>query len=782
MASATFTRQVGNLPVEVTSFVDRRHEMAEVRRLLSVSRLVTLTGVGGVGKTRLALRAATDHHRAFDALWFVDLSGLHDPALVTQTVAATVGLRDLSNRHPLTALGEFLTTRSVLLVLDNCEHLLDACAVLTDGLLRAAPDLRILATSRQSLGISGESTLSVPPLSIPEADHPLTVQGVEQYASVGLFTDRAAAVLSGFKLDEHNHEAVAMLCRQLEGIPLAIELAAVRLRALSVNDIVARLDDRHRWLTSGRRVGSPRQQSLYDLIDWSFQLLSPHEQALWSRMSIFVGHFGLAAAEAVCADDDIPSESVFDLLDALVDKSLVLREEYDGQVRYRLLETIRQFGLGRLGDAEGRRLARRHRDWYGWLIDQAAQAWFGPEQVSWFRRLRLAQPNIRAALAFCLREPGEAEIGLGMATALHQPYWLANSFFNEGRHWLDLLLRAAPEGTVAQARGLYVKAWLALIQGDNATALPTLDQSRVLAERTNDPQSLAYVRHIGGLATVFAGDMPEAARLLGEAHARHTADGDLFGIAMSALPLALALYKEGEVDRASALLKECLALTESHGESWCRSWALTVLAIEMWRRGQNRRATSLAREGLLLNRALDDRHNMTLGIQALAWIAADTGEHEYAARMLGAAESLAHTVDIEVLHFAIHVKYHTRAKKLLQETMGEEGFNRAFDIGRRLTLEQTIAEALGEGPAEPRQPPTPDQAADGTASPLTRRETEIAGLIAQGLTNKGIAAELVISQRTAEGHVEHILAKLAFTSRAQIAAWAAGQKDNAGLG
>jgi DNA-binding NarL/FixJ family response regulator len=261
--------------------------------------------------------------------------------------------------------------------------------------------------------------------------------------------------------------------------------------------------------------------------------------------------------------------------------------------------------------------------------------------------------------------------------------------------------------------------------------------------------------------------MARASTLLEDAHRRHVAAGDFFGVVMSALPLALALYRQGHPDRSAALLEECLSLTAEHNESWCRAWTLTVLAIQIWRRGDRRRAISLARESLLLNRALDDRHNMTLDIEVLAWIAADAGEHERAARLLGAADSVARTVGIAVLHFAIHMKYHDRTTDLLRRAMGETAYRQAFELGRRLSLDQTVAEALGESPA----PELGRAADDRTSSPLTRREAEIALLIAQGLSNREIAETLVISPRTAEGHVEHILAKLGFSSRTQVAAW-----------
>ncbi|MCT9932326.1 LuxR C-terminal-related transcriptional regulator [Planotetraspora sp. A-T 1434] len=776
MGGTAFTRQVGNLPADVTSFVGRRQELAEIKRLLTASRLVTLTGVGGVGKTRLALRAASEQHRAFDGVWLIDLAGLDDPSLVPQAVAATVGLCDQAVTNPVEALSEFLSTRRTLLVLDNCEHLLDVCAALASRLLRAAPELRILATSRQSLGISGERAMNVTPLSVPDSGRPPpTPKELERYDAITLFADRAAAVLPGFVVDDRNQEAVATLCRRLDGIPLAIELAAVRLRSLSINALVERLGDPYRWLTCGSRTAVPRQRTLHALVDWSFQLMPTPEQMLWTRMSIFPGHFDLDAVEGVCVGDGIEPEDVLDLLDAVVDKSLLQREEHGGEVRYRMLETLREFGQMRLtGPDERRALLRRHRDWYRRLAEQAAAEWFGPGQASWFARLKLDQVNFRAAMEFCLREPGEAETGLRMATDLHRPHWLPNAFFLEGRHWLDRMLAAAPEPTATRAEALCVDAWLAFMQGDTEAGHPLIEEGTALADKLGDPVSMAQASSVSGKAAYYSGDLARATGLLDEAVARHTANGDCFGVVTAALTLAAALGSGGDAARATALFEECLSLAADHGESWCRAWVLTVFALHMWQLGETPRATSLARESLLLGHAFEDRLNVASNIEALAWIMASEGRHERAACLLGAADAVGGTVGISALLLKRQVEFHEKCVASLREAMGDKAFNRARRHGTRLTVEQAVAEALGDRPDKRAQPEKP--AAEPPPSPLTAREREIAELIAQGLSNKEIAAALVVAQRTAEGHVEHILAKLGFTSRAQIAAWMTTQK------
>ncbi|MGP3958841.1 ATP-binding protein [Nonomuraea sp. 3N208] len=770
MRSPVFTQQVGNLPAEVTSFVGRRHEMAAVQKLMSTSRLVTLTGMGGVGKTRLAQRVASERHRAFDAVWLVDLADLTDPSLMTQTVAAVVGLRERPACSPIAVLGEFFAPQHALLVMDNCEHLIDSCAVLTYELLRAAPKLQILATSRQSLGVPGESTVTLLPLPVPDQDSP-EAERPEQCEAVDLFAQRAAAVLPEFVIDEHSHDSVVRICRLLDGIPLAIELAAVRLRSFALGDIVRQLDDRFRWLTGA--VAPPRQRTLRTLVDWSYRLLTPGERTLWERMSLFSGHFDLDAVEFVCGYGDIEPRDVANLLDGLIDKSLLLREDHAGHVRYRMLETLRQFCHDKLGRPDEQRMfLRRHRDWYGHLAEQAAADWFGPEQAAWFTRLRLEHPNIRTALDFCLREPGAAEIGLRMAIALQQPFWLAHSFYDEGRQWLARLLRAVAEPAALRAQGLYVNGWLATMQRDISAALPMLEESRILAEQSGDRDCLAYATGLSGMAVLYEGHPEKAAPLLRDAIEGHAACGDQYGITMASIVLASALYELGDAGRADALTEECLARSEDHGESWCRVWALTWLAMDIWTRGQTARAASLARESLQRSRSYHDRSTIALNVELLAWSATVDGDCERGARLLGAAANVAGAVDVSGLLMKSHVQQHDRCRSTLLSSLGDTVFTRAYERGRRLTPQAAINDAL----CEQDRTTLPESEREQTPSPLTRRESEVAELIARGMSNKEIAATLVIAQRTAEGHIEHILTKLGFDSRVQIAAWFSTQK------
>src|SRR6516164_504795 len=378
-------RVTGNLPAELTTFVGRRGELAEVRRLLAGSRLVTLTGVGGVGKTRLALRAAAGLARAFrDGVWLVQLDQLRDQALVAQAVAGALGLQDRAGYAQAAALADYLSARQLLLVLDNCEHLVDAAAKLADLLLRAAAGLRVLATSREALTTDGETVLAVPPLAAPEAGRRLTVAELARFPAAGLFAERAAQVVPGFALNEANMAAVAGICGRLEGLPLAIELAAAQTRVLSPEQIDARLGDRLGLLTRGGRARPARQQTLRASIEWSWELCTRAERLLWARCSVFAGGFELDAAEDICADDRLAAGDVLDLLAALASKSILAVEHGEGVARYRLPETLREYGQERLRESgEDTALRRRHRDWHEQLARRADTGWLSLQMTDW---------------------------------------------------------------------------------------------------------------------------------------------------------------------------------------------------------------------------------------------------------------------------------------------------------------------------------------------------------------------------------------------------------------
>jgi predicted ATPase len=441
MAAVALRKSAGNLPSELTSFVGRRNERAEVRALLSRGRLVTLTGIGGVGKTRLARRVATEVHRAFsDGVWQVELAELHDSALLVHTIADELGVPERNERWGIASLRAYLRDRQLLLLLDNCEHLVDACAVTVDALLRSCPNLRVLATSREPLAVGGEHIYPVGGLSVPDSPHIADAHGLTRYEGVSLFIERANAVLPSFGVDDHNRHAVVALCRRLDGVPLALELAALRLRALAPDQIVAELEDRY-LLGRGNRSAPARQQTLYALVDWSYQLCSEPERSLWRLVSVFQGGFQLDAVRDLCATAALNGQDLVDLTIGLVEKSVLVREEHAGAVRFRMPALIRDYGVERLRLSGGEHAVRRsHRDWCEALAVRVYAGWIGPEQVSWFNRLRQEQANFRAALEFSLTEPGEASHVVDTIVATINPL-VAFGLLSEGRLWLDRALR-----------------------------------------------------------------------------------------------------------------------------------------------------------------------------------------------------------------------------------------------------------------------------------------------------------------------------------------------------
>ena len=772
-------RVTGNLPAELTSFVGRRGELAEVRRLLAGSRLVTLTGVGGVGKTRLALRAAAGLRRAFPGgVWLVRLDQLREEALVAQAVAGALGLQDRAGYAPAAALAEYLAGRQLLLVLDNCEHLVDAVAKLADLLLRAAAGLRVLATSREALIIDGEMVLPVPPLPVPEEGQPLTAAGLGVFPAVRLFAERAAQVVPGFAVTEANMAAVAGICRRLEGLPLALELAAAQTRVLSPAQVDARLGDRLGLLTRGGRTNPARQQTLRASIGWSHELCSPAERRLWARLSVFAGGFELDAAEGICADHRLAAGDMLDLLAALAGKSILIAAHGAGVARYRLPEVLREFGQERLHESgEDTALRRRHRDWHEQLARRADTGWLSPQMTEWTARLYREHANVAAAQDFCQAEPGEAEAGLRIALHVWLFYYWSAGHVSEGRYRLGQVLARAAEPTVWRARGLLLAGFLAAISGDRDAALPLLAEGAGLAGQLDDPATRSFVAYCTGVACLFSGDLQQAIA--------HFEDGlaVLPATAVQArqravllICLAVAAGLAGDEERVVACRQQLAALTEASGEfsrRWSSAWSLWALGVAAWRQADLDRATGLQQQSLRLWEGLNEQMGDAYCLEALAWIAASQRQHERAAVLLGAATGLLRSMGTTLDGYHHLAGFQRDCERQARQALGEAAFQAACHRGLDLPAEDAVAYALQQPPEKPPAPAVSDGA------PLTSRELQVARLVAGGRSNKQIAAELVIAQRTAEGHVERILAKLGFTSRAQVAAWvAASQPDD----
>jgi non-specific serine/threonine protein kinase len=762
-------RQTGNLPAEVSSFVNRRGERAEIKRLLALSRLVTVTGVGGVGKTRTALRVATEVRRSFsDGVWWVELSALRQPDLLAVAVANVLGLQD-HTRQQLDVLADFVAERRLLLVLDTCEHLLNPCAALVDALLRAGPRLRVLATSRQPLGVAGEHTYSVPPLSTPD----LGSGGVVHDHGVELFVERARAVDAGFALTPDNQQAVALLCGRLDGIPLAIELAAGRLRALSVGQLLEYLDDRFRLLTGGNRVGLPRHATMQTAIEWSYQLCTGTEQLLWARISVFIGDFVLGAAERVCADEELPVDAVLDAVAGLVDKSILLREVYPSGVRYRLLNTVREYGQERLRELGKERLLRaRHAAYYLELARHFDAEWCGPEQVAWYERLNREHPNLRLALDFCLAEPDHHRTGLELAGRLRF-YWFCCGVLPEGRHYLDRLLALKLEPGPALTTATWVSAWVALGRGDLAAICVRLAECRGYAQAQGDIAATGFAAYIAGSAAMLRGDQAQALALAEESADLHRQGGDPgMGLMLAYGGQSMALALAGQFRRAIVVTEELRAVCDEYGERWMRSYADYIRAVAELAGGNPEAASGYARDALRLKSALRDCLGVVLAIDVLSLAAVELDDAERAARLLGISYELWGMLGLPQFGAPDLVAARQRCEREAYEALGDRGYHHAFEAGRNLDPDAAIAYALGER-QQRRRGPSRERAA---WAPLTRRERQIAELVAEGRTNQEIANRLVISKRTVDSHVEHSLAKLGFATRAQIAAWVTEQR------
>jgi non-specific serine/threonine protein kinase len=763
----------GRLPAEVTSFVGRRAELDEIRQLLSTARLVTLTGVGGAGKTRLAVRVADGVRRAYrDGVWHVDLGALADGDLVEHAVVEALGLCVETEPSASRLLTRFLVDRQLLIVLDNCDHVLDDCAGLAVTVLAGAPAVRLLCTSRQPLGVVGETVFTVPPLAVA-VNGARTDGTVGTYPAVQLFVERAVAVAPDFALGSDNGPLVGEICARLDGLPLAIELAAARLRALTLEQLAAGLADRFAVLAARHAIPS-HHRGLHDAFGWSFDLCSPAEQLLWARLAVFVGSFDLAAATAVCASAELPDAEIMDAIGGLVDKSIVSWDNRTGQVRYRLLETVREYGLRRLpaGDSV-ERLRRRHRGWYLRLAQRFDAEWFGPDQVAWVDRLRADWTNMRAALSWCLSTPDEVESGQLMLAALDW-FWTSFGALAEGRHWLDRAVAADPRPTVARGRAVATRTRVLVSQADFALAAAGAEEIVAITRTLDDPYLGARAAYDVGMVTFMSGgDLARAQGLLEDAVARFADLGTAaLDHAVTVLTLALVVLQRGDPDRAQRICDECIALCRRRGDRWFLAVSLRALAEMAFRRGALADGERHAQEALRLHHLLDARNSVAVVavLDEVAYAAAAGGDPERAARLLGASSAIAESIGQD--HSQRRRYWRDREAELdgVRSGMGEAAYEAAYDRGRRMGADDAVRYALDPNHADiPARPPA------GTTRPsvltLTPRERQVAELVAQGMSNQEIAARLAISQRTAESHVEHILRKLGFSSRTQIVTW-----------
>ena len=784
-----------NLPAKTTRFVGRRRELQAIAQAIDAHRLVTLRGPAGVGKTRLAAEAATSVRDTFgQPAWLVELSALRDPQLLAAEVAKSLGLPDEAAGDPLGSLARQLAESELLLVLDTCEHLLTACAELVRNLLDACQDLRILATSREPLGVPGEHVVLIAPLDASTA----------QSDAVELFLDRARAAVPGYALTPANSAAVVRLCQRLDGIPLAIELAAVRMRSMTAHEIAGRLDDRFRIL-GPTRTSTDRHRTLRAAVDWSYALCSPPEQRLWALLSVFPGQFSAAAAEAVAG----PGTN--DVLARLAGKSIIYPVP-DGTppdgvppdsalpdsaaARYRLLDTMREFGAELLTapDDAGARL--RHRDYFLALAQRAASRSAGREQVSWIAWVRQESGNLRAALDYSFATPGEEASGVRLTLAL-RCYWLMLGTFNEGMRWHEMAMTAsrrirdspsagdgvtASEGATASDRArTWATAWaicgagiIAAQQGALAAARGLLQEAAVLAAELGDDHLAASVAQTQGSVAFYGGDNEVALELFTTALASFEVSGFGDPVALVCYSrLASACILALDLDRAIALCEECMSRCDEAGEQWARSTAVWVRGGARWMSGDNDRAMADALACLEVKDALGDLHTTTMCLDLIAVCLASRGasgaDYARSAELCGAGDAMWEILNAPLQMGPAYAEIRKDAAAKCRDALGSERFETARRRGLAMSLSDAVALARGE----------PRAVAAAQPKPLSRREREIAGLVAKGLGNREIAELLFLSKRTVDSHIEHIFGKLDIASRAQLSAWVAAQAKTA---
>lgn len=729
----------GNLPITLTDFIGRAREIARVTDLLTTGRLLTLTGPGGSGKTRLSLQVAGELAGGYrDGVWLIELASLTDPALVGRTVATVIGLREVPDAELEEALLRFFRPRQSLLILDNCEHLVRSCARLAAALAHTCPSLTILATSREPLRVPGEALFPVPPLSLPDMRRYPDVATVAQSEAVQLFVTRAAAVRPTFRLDNDTMPAVAEICRHLDGIPLALELAAARIKLLSADEVAERLKDRFRLLTSSSNITLPRHQTLRAAVDWSYDLLDQQERTLLNRLSVLPGGWTIAAAESICAGDGIDDHHVLDLIGELVDKSLVTVEEQHRMLRYRLLETIREYAWEKLtasGDADA--ACGRREAWLLSLAEQPPPDREGPELTAYLLRLEAEVDNFRAALAWRI-EQGDKVAGLRLAGALG-PFWEGQGGNAEGLRWLGRYLDACPDAPASlRAAALFQSGKLASWSGDYERAAGFLEDSRALYEQTDEAGAAAAVRLWLADGLRFLGFYERAADLLDEALALYRQRGDQPGVARTLRELAMVAMFNGDVERVEALCEESLALYRAVNDRHGMVQPLSVLVRTMFVSRQYERAAQFADQAIALSAEIGSRQfranllvdagmvqsalgnperalelereslrlvrdsgtKMTIHtcLGAIGAALHRAGESERGARLLSASVAL-----LESLNAPIGAAYrplYEATKRSIERRMDAETFAAAWQAGMTLSVDAAIAEALDE-PVEP---------------------------------------------------------------------------------
>jgi predicted ATPase/DNA-binding winged helix-turn-helix (wHTH) protein len=686
-----------NLPYQLTNFVGREQEIAQIEEMLATNRLVTLTGAGGVGKTRLAIEVASQLIDGFpDGAWLVELAALSDPRLAPQAVAKALEVREQPTRTLIETLSDYLASKKLLLVLDNVEHLLEACVRLVDEIVRHGPDITVLVTSRERLGMAGELTYRVPSLTVPSPGDNVASNALLAYEGVRLFVDRARLLRPDFSVTAENAASLASICYRLDGIPLAIELAAPRVRSMSVEELNQRLDQRFTLLTDGSRTELPRHRTLRSMIDWSYDLLREPEKLLLQRLSVFAGGWTLAAAEEVCVGEGIERRDVIDLLTSLADKSMVVPEQEHAQTRYRLLETVRQYARDRLEDTGRSAAVRvRHRDYYLALAEEADPKLRGAEQAEWLRRLEEEHENLRAGLEWSLLGAGSKR-GLRLCAALGRFWWI-RGYFAEGRQWCTRILSksGAEERTRERASVLNAAGVLSYYQGDYPAARALYEESLAIRRELGDRSGITASLNNLGIAAVDQADYPAARARFEESLAISRELGHRSGIASSLSNSGVLAINQGDYPAAKAMLEESLAICRELGD---RGWignVLNNLGYVARNRGDYPAARALHEESLAIRRELGDRFGIPYSLEGLAAVVASLRDSLRAARIWGATERS--RAEIAAPLPPCERPCYDRLVAAARIASGDDAaFDSAWQEGRGLTLDQAIDLALAK--------------------------------------------------------------------------------------
>jgi len=769
----------GNLPLQLTSFVGRGREIAEVEKLLDGHRLLTLTGPGGSGKTRLALEVAAGVVEDFrDGAWMVELAPLTDPDLVAGEVAMVLGVRETPGVPLVDSLCVHLRSRSLLLVVDNCEHVVEAIADLASSLLRSCPGLRVLATSREALGVPGEALFPVGPLSLPDLRRLPATETLAGYEAAGLFVERARAVRRDFALDEVNAVSVAKVCYRLDGIPLAIELAAARVKALSVGQISERLEGSFALLSAGPRTRIPHHRTLRATMDWSYGLLTDEERALLRRLSVFAGGFTLEAAEAVVSGESIEegrgsygrgsNPPLLDLLTSLVDKSLVLVDEHGEGNRYRLLETVRQYGWEKLEEAgKSTEAGGHHAEYYLRLAEEAEPELKGHDQVAWLDLLEQDHDNLRAAMMHFL-ERGRIERAARLCWGLWF-FWRVHGYQGEGYRYIGEVLEL--EATISTEE----LAKLLCARGITSYGLEGIEGTELLWKRsaelfgqTDNRSGLALA--LGGLAlTALArGELDRSAAFFEESLEQYQEAGDEWGISSILSHRGLIALNRGDLDGAARDFEEGLEFSRRTGDRLVRSIALHNLAWASQLQAEYERAMALYVEGLAVAAELGDESGIAYCLEGIADLISTEGQAEHKTRLYGASESILETIGAP-LYVQMHDReLYARTLEKLRAHLGERAFEAVWSEGRAMTTKQAMDLALEHQATPQEQPPPSAQYPAG----LSTREVDVLKLVARGMTNAQIAEVLYISPRTVNAHLGSVYHKIGSSTRAEAARFA----------